>query len=226
MSSSAGTRRRLRKAGTRGVPRAERERQILEVAGHEFASRGYHAVSMDDIAQRAGVSKPIVYAYFGSKDGLYLAYVERAGNELLDRMRAAGDPSHEPQARLRAGTVEFLNFVAERRDGWAVLYAEAAAQGGPLAEQLVELRSRVAHMIERLLREAFQEHGENPPADAALNGIANALVGAGESLANWWLGHQRQEAEEVANWLVAFGRAAVDETVAQPNGQSTRRRTR
>src|SRR5215212_2640227 len=125
MPSAARTRRPPRKAGTRGMPRAERTRQILAVAGHEFATRGYYAVSMDEAAEQAGVSKPMVYAYFGSKDGLYLAYVEQAGQDLLDRLRAAGAPSLAPQARLRAGVVEFLKFVADRRDGWAVLYAEA-----------------------------------------------------------------------------------------------------
>ena len=62
-----------RRAGSRGVPRAVREPQILEVAGRIFAARGYHAASMDEIAAAADVTKPLVYAYFGSKEGLYVA---------------------------------------------------------------------------------------------------------------------------------------------------------
>ena len=64
-----------------------REPQILEVAGQVFAARGYHAASMEEIAARADVTKPMVYSYFGSKERLYLAYIERSGRELLDRMR-------------------------------------------------------------------------------------------------------------------------------------------
>ena len=197
------------------MPRAEREPQILEVAGHEFASRGYHAVSMDDVAEQANVSKPMVYAYFGSKDGLYLAYVERAGSELLARMRGAGEPSLEPQARLHAGVLEFLNFVAERRDGWAVLYSEAAAQGGPLAGRIADLRSRIARIVERLLAESLECRGVSPQTATSLNGLAHAFVGAGESLANWWLAHPDVEADELAGWLLAFGRAGLDEAIGQ-----------
>jgi AcrR family transcriptional regulator len=186
------------------MPRAERAREILAVAGHEFATRGYYAVSMDDVAERAGVSKQMVYAYFGSKDGLYLAYVEQAGQDLLDRLRAAGDPSLAPQARLRAGLVEFLKFVAERRDGWAVLYAEAAAQGGPLAGRIAALRLRITRIVERLLEDTVGD-GLDAKERAQIEGAAHALVGAGESLANWWLDHPEIEADEVAGWLLRLG---------------------
>ena len=197
------------------MPRAERERQILEVAGHEFASRGYHAVSMDDVAEGAGVSKPMVYAYFGSKDGLYLAYVEQAGTELLERMRRAAAPAVDPQARLRAGVVQFLKFVEERRDGWALLYAEAAAQGGPLAGQIAGLRSRIARIVERLLTDAVAAASSSPVEATTAAGAAHGLVGAGESLANWWLTHPELDAEEVAEWLVAFARAAIEEAIGR-----------
>ena len=213
MSPSARSRSRPRKAGTRGIPRAERERQILDVAGREFASRGYHAVSMDDVAGRAGVSKPMVYAYLGSKEHLYLAYVEGAGEELLDRMRRAGDPSHDPPVRLRAGVIEFLRFVAERREGWAVLYAEATAQGGPLAGRIAGLRLRITRIVERLLAETMEEDRDNPQRAVGIEGLAHGLVGAGESLANWWLKHPEVEPEEVTDWLVAFAGAAVPGTL-------------
>ena len=197
------------------MPRPEREQRMLEVAGRLFAHRGYHAVSMDEVAEQADVSKPMVYAYFGSKDGLYLAYVEQAGKELLARIRDAADPSDEPHARLHAGVLEFLRFVDERRDGWAVLYAEAAARGGPLAIQIAELRSRIAFIVKRLLQESTGTDGEAALATASLEGVAHAVVGAGESLANWWLAHPDIEAEQVTGWLMAFGRASVEEVVGR-----------
>jgi AcrR family transcriptional regulator len=150
-------------------------------------------------------SEPMVYAYFGSKDGLYLAYVERAGEELLDRLRAAGDQSGEADARLRAGVVEFLRFVAERREGWAVLYAEAAAQGGPLAGRIAKLRGRIIRIVERLLSATVASGHSGSEERKRVEGTAHALVGAGESLANWWLSHPEIDAEEVAGWLLVSG---------------------
>ena len=166
------------------MPRSVREPQILEVAGRVFAARGYHAASMDEIAARADVTKPMVYSYFGSKERLYLAYIERSGAELLERCEPP--PSWRPADRSpRAGILEFLRFVEERRDGWQVLYAEAAARGGPLAEQVANLRAAIARMIGRLLVESASTEAAGE-ASAAIDGVAHAFVGGGESLANWW----------------------------------------
>ena len=81
-----------RTAGRRRVPRAEREQSMLDAAGRAFAAHGFHAASMDAIAADAGISKPMLYNYFGSKQGLYVAFVERDGRELLESMRMAGSP--------------------------------------------------------------------------------------------------------------------------------------
>ena len=195
-----------------------REPQILEVAGRVFAARGYHAASMDEIAQRADVTKPLVYSYFGSKERLYLTYIERSGGELLARMGAAAEPDAPPIARLRAGILEFLRFVKERRDGWQVLYSEAAASGGPLAEEVANLRAAIAKMIGRLLTETAGASGET---SAVLNGVAHALVGAGESLANWWLADPELPAERAADLLVAFAQAGVEQALGTGARDST-----
>jgi AcrR family transcriptional regulator len=205
---AAGRPPKTRRAGSRGVPRAVREPQILEVAGQVFADRGYHAASMDEIAAAADVTKPLVYAYFGSKQGLYVAYIERSGRELLDRMRAAAAPGAPPYERLQSGVLEFLRFVDERRDGWQVLYSEAAARGGPLAEEVATLRTSIAAMIHRLLLQSI-DGGDSPATKAEIDGVAHAFVGAGESLANWWLTHPELPAERAAALLVALGRAGV-----------------
>jgi AcrR family transcriptional regulator len=196
------------------VPRAVREPQILEVAGRVFAARGYHAASMEEIAEQADVTKPMIYAYFGSKESLYVAYIERSGRELLDRMRAAADPSASPSERLQSGMLEFLGFVEERRDGWQVLYSEAAASGGPLAKEVASLRAAIAGIITRLLTETIPDERVSPDTRAALDGVAHAVVGAGESLANWWLAHPEVPRERAAQLLIALGRAGVDEATA------------
>src|SRR5205085_6392843 len=103
--------RSLKRAGTRGVPREQREQLILDVAGQVFARGGYHSASMDEIAQLADVSKPMLYAYFGSKEGLYAAYIDRTGRELLERLLKAAGADDSPGEALHARILEFLAFV-------------------------------------------------------------------------------------------------------------------
>jgi AcrR family transcriptional regulator len=185
------------------MPRAAREQLILDVAGGVFARDGYHAASMDEIAAGADVSKPMVYAYFDSKERLYLAYIERTGRELLDRLVRPTRPEDAPLDRLRARITEFLAFVDEHRDGWRVLFAEAASNR-PLADEVADLRARIVAAVRRMIDEAGLEI-----APQAGDGMAHAIVGAGESLANWWLEQPSVSRELVVDWYVGLVRAAV-----------------
>jgi AcrR family transcriptional regulator len=197
------------------MPRAERERLILDVAGPVFAEHGYHATSMDEIAAGADVSKPMLYAYFGSKEGLYLAYLQRTGGELVQRLLRAGERSRAlpAQAQLRVPVDAFLTFVEEHRDGWTVLFRETTAIM-PVAEEVAWLRARIAGAVQRMLT-AGGACDRGLPADA----IAHAIVGAGESIANWWLAHPEVDREQVAGWYVGLVQSAVTvagKTVAPP----------
>src|SRR5690349_18157807 len=87
----------------RRVPRAEREEAMLEAAGLAFADHGFHRASMDAIATAAGISKPMLYSYFGSKEGLYAAYIERSGQALLTALRNAAPTEASARERLSAG---------------------------------------------------------------------------------------------------------------------------
>ena len=188
------------------MPRERREQLILDVAGHVFARAGYDAAPMDEIAERAGVSKPMLYTYFGSKEGLYLAYIERAGGELLERLVGAAPIGDQSAAGLRSRITEFLAFVEEHADGWRVLYREMASTR-PLAERVAQLRARIVDAIRRMIETA----PETRPvyAGAAADAIAHAIVGAGESLANWWLNHPELPRETVAGWYLQVLRAVL-----------------
>jgi AcrR family transcriptional regulator len=94
---------------------------------------------MDEIAELAGVSKLMLYAYFGSKEGLYLAYVDRSGRELVERLVAAAPADDRSTAGLRARITEFLAVVEEHADGWTVLFREVASTR-PFAERVAGLR--------------------------------------------------------------------------------------
>jgi AcrR family transcriptional regulator len=186
------------------MPRADRERLILDVAGTVFARDGYHSASMDEIAATADVSKPMLYAYFASKEGLYLAYINRVGRELVDRLIGAAGRAEPGSARLRAPIGEFLAFVEEYRAGWTVLFHELTASQ-PLAEEVAQLRGQVTGAVCRMLQSA----GGGPADDPAADGIAHAIVGAGESIANWWLAHPDVPRAEVTDWYVGLVQSAA-----------------
>jgi AcrR family transcriptional regulator len=134
------------------------------------------------------------YAYFGSKEGLYLAYIHRAGRELVERLVNPTLPTGDRPSRLRARIVEFLSFVEEHRDGWRVLFREVGSSR-PFAENVAETREQIAQTIRRMIEVSALDHP--PPASDA---IAHAIVGAGESLANWWLDHPEVGRDQVADW--------------------------
>jgi AcrR family transcriptional regulator len=185
------------------MPRERRGQLVLDAAGRVFARAGYESAPMDEIADMAGVSKPMLYAYFGSKEGLYLAYVERSGGELLERLVSAAPADDQSAAGLKARITEFLAFVEEHGDGWKVLFREVASTR-PFAERVAGLRERIAEAIGRMLDASGLEYA--PPASDA---IAHAIVGAGESLANWWLDHPEVPRDQVAAWYLSVVQAVV-----------------
>ena len=169
-----------RKPRRRKLPRADRERQMLRVAAGVFGRRGYHAASMDEIARRCGVTKPMLYAYFGSKDGLYLATVDRMGASLVaavERLLAEPDAGR----RLRLGVDVVLEFIQRDRHGWAVLYSEGLGEG-PVAKHVARYRDAIVQAAAVTLADAV------PGRDARhAEPYAIGLLGAGEALARWWL---------------------------------------
>ena len=188
------------------MPRERREQLILYVAGQVFARAGYHSASMDEIADLAGVSKPMIYAYFDSKERLYLAYIERAGRDLEQRLISASAPDRRPASILRARITEFLAFVEEHGDGWRVLFREVGSTQ-PIAEHVAEIRERIAAAIRSMIEAgAGSWPGYGPPMSDA---IAHALVGAGESLANWWLDHPDVGRDQVADWYLGVVQAVL-----------------
>lgn len=183
MSKSSG----MPTSGER-LARAQRERLMLEAAGEAFASRGFHGSSMDEIAHASGVSKPMLYRYFDSKEDLYAAYLRATGRELVDRVRAPETRGQPPQVRLREGLRAFLTYVAEHRAGWAVLHGETAGPpAAQIAREVAELRARIILMLTNLF------------GDAA---FAHAFAGAAESLATWWVNEPEASVDEAIALLM------------------------
>jgi AcrR family transcriptional regulator len=168
-----------------------RREQILDAADAVFAHGGFHATSMDEIAERVGVGKPVLYRHFGSKEGLYVAALERAGQQLVERLAAVAE-QRDARAQLEAGVLAFFGFVEERRESWIVLHREANGAAEP-AERLRELRGRMAATIATLI---------DPRPSVATEAVAHAIVGAGEALATFWVEHPEVPRAEVAAQLV------------------------
>src|SRR6201999_3233892 len=122
-----------RTTSRRRTARAEREDGMLHAAGEGFARSGFHDASMDAIAEVAGISKPMLYNYFGSKQGLYAAYIQRSGRALLTCMREADSRDAPAAQRLHTGILAFLTYAEEHRAGWTILHREILAQGGVVA---------------------------------------------------------------------------------------------
>lgn len=204
MSDPVSTPIRPRTPGRRKVPRAVREREMLEVAERVFAERGYHAASVDAIAEGAGITKPMVYAYFGSKEGLYVACMERARRRLFETIDEAADADAPPDEQLWNGVLAFFAFVAESGESWSILFGEPTSRDGPFAVEASRLRAQLARLVAQLLGEAAAAEGLEPARIGAIDPLAHALVGAAESLAGWWMDHPDEPTERVAVWLMNF----------------------
>jgi AcrR family transcriptional regulator len=177
------------------VPRELRQRQIVELAEQLFAERGYAGASMDELSRRAGVTKPVIYELFGSKDGLFRACVERAMRGMADSVAAAVRAETVPEARLRAGGIAFLRFAADNRVAWDLL---AMGGGGRFADQVQIVRRSQAQLIRQLMEEMAAEGVDARELEAAAYAVNSAYEGA----AHWMWEHPDVPVERVADWIV------------------------
>jgi len=179
------------------MARADRELQMLAVAEEVFAERGHQAASMDEIAERVGVSKPMLYAYFGSKDGLLLACIRRARAELREVTTAAIADGGSPREVLRRGLVAHFRFIDAHTSAWAVLRTEATLVG-PAAAEVEEVRNQQAALI------AESTAALAPGADPLLvEAYAQLLVGATERISRWREGHPGITPDAAADLIIA-----------------------
>jgi AcrR family transcriptional regulator len=175
---------------------------MLEVAHRLFAGEGFGAVTMDDVAAHVGVTKPLLYAYFGNKDFLYIACMEPAGEAMLASVGSAVREAENPADALRHGLHAFFAFVESDRDAWRVLFDETLPAGGEIALRVGEYRERLAEIIaaSQLSRLPARRRAR---AAAETEALATALLGACEALARWWLHTGSMSSEAAADLLIA-----------------------
>ncbi|TQC47533.1 TetR/AcrR family transcriptional regulator [Rhodococcus sp. WS4] len=165
--------------GTKRLPRAVREQQMLDAAVDVFSDRGFHETSMDAIAAKAEISKPMLYLYYGSKDELFAACIQREGLRFVEALAPAGDPGLSPREQLRRALEGFLGFVGKHRKSWMVLYRQALGQQA-FVGSVQSSRDRLIELTAHLLESSTKD--PEPGQDFEL--IAIALVGAGEAVAD------------------------------------------
>lgn len=170
---------------------------MLDAAVRVFSERGFHAASMDDIAVAAGISKPMVYAYLGAKEDLFIACLHREGTRLMEAIVGVVELDLPPEEQLWRGLRAFFGFVGRHRDGWSVLYRQARGQE-PFAAEAAAMRRRMVEVVAGLLARVVGVTGARPPRADDLTAMAYALVGAGESLADWVVDHPEEDPEVTA----------------------------
>jgi AcrR family transcriptional regulator len=184
------------------LPRAERMEQTVAAAHGLFAERGYAAVTMDGVAAAVGVTKPLLYNYFGNKEQLYLAVLERAGDGLLDTVVAAVGDTTNPTEALSLGLHAFFDFVDQDRAAWSVLFDETLPAGGEIAERVAGYRTRLCDLIAASLLAQMPERSRER-ARTEVEALSTAVMGAAEALVRWWLRTGAMPATDAAELLIA-----------------------
>jgi AcrR family transcriptional regulator len=190
MGSETETRRRMR------AP--ERREQLLQVARTVFSRRGFHTVTMEDVAREAGVTKPILYDHFPSKRDLYRGLLEADLAALKDRIHAALESSTGNRERIRASFQAYFDFVDEEGEGFRLLMQEASGAEGEFRELIARFRVGVlAEVTEVILRESRGNLDRDEAEDVALG-----LIGMAEMVAQHEPGRSKDERRRTVDTLV------------------------
>jgi AcrR family transcriptional regulator len=210
----------LRRHEHRRVPRELRRRHLLELATQLFTERGFDAASMDELAERAGVSKPVIYDQFGSKDGLLAEVVDALGVELNHAVILAVQGKTEPRDLLESGSLAFYRFVGQRRGTWAMIFGAFRGVGTSphtAQEKLAEIRARQDTLVGNVILVAARAQGTEPDP-IEVSAITRGLNGVYEGLVEWWEAHPEIKPEQLAQWTVALVLPGLNELARGSGG--------
>ncbi len=185
----------------------ERRNQLIEIGRVVFAERGYEATSVEEIAERAGISKPIVYEHFGGKEGLYAVIVDREMEHVIGEITLAISDG-TPRERIEGAALAFLRYVKDRPDGFAVLSRDAPANVG-----MASLLSEVADRVGQIFAAEFKKAGFNTKAAPI---YAQALIGMVTFVGQWWQEDQSISVEEAASHISALAWMGLRHLPKQP----------
>jgi AcrR family transcriptional regulator len=185
-----------RPRGTR-LPRLARRRQLLGAAQEVFVAQGYHAAAMDEIAERAGVSKPVLYQHFPGKLELYLALLDEHAESLVKTVRDALGSTTDNKLRVQASMQAFYDFVAGEGEAYRLVFESDLRNVAPVRARVDRANQQCAEMIAQVI----VEDTGCPEDEAHLLGMG--LVGMAEVSARYWLGQHRPIPKETAESIIA-----------------------
>jgi AcrR family transcriptional regulator len=203
---------RKKKKSPKRLTASARRAQLIDIGREVFAERGYGATSVEEIAARAKVSKPILYDHFGGKEGLYAVIVDRELEYIVSRITEAV-ASGPPRARLEKATFAYLTYVRERPLGFAVLLRDAPQQqrSGEMPALMYDLADRVGDVF----TDQFHEAGYDPESAPI---YAHALVGMVAFVGQWWTECSKPPSTEtVARHIAALAWMGLRHLPKQPN---------
>jgi AcrR family transcriptional regulator len=178
------------------LPRSARRKQLLKAAQDIFVAQGYHAAAMDDIAERAGVSKPVLYQHFPGKLELYLALLDTHCDVLVENIRAAMAATADNKARVANATRAYFDFVDHESEAFRLVF-ESDLRNEPAVRERVERAERGC--IEAITDTIMADTGVSR---AHAEVLAAGLVGSSETAARFWLAGGRQVPKDEAEQLV------------------------
>jgi AcrR family transcriptional regulator len=179
------------------LPRTARRRQLLDAALSVFVAQGYHAAAMDDIADRAGVSKPVLYQHFPGKRDLYLALLDESAAALMDAVRAAMTSTNDNKARVRATVSAYYNFVEDKNGAFRLVFESDLTGEAEVRDRLDAVERQCANAVAAVIA----EDTGLPEAEAQLLGAG--LAGIAQVTARTWAAGGEPLPREQAIDLVA-----------------------
>jgi AcrR family transcriptional regulator len=214
-SATSDEQPRGRRARAEATPRvrmsaAQRREQLIAIGRQLFAERGFDGTSVEEVAARAKVSKPVVYEHFGGKEGLYAVVIDREVRSLLDRIAAALTAGH-PRELLEQAALALLDYIEEEPHGFRVLVRESPVLSP--AGNFSSVMNDVAHQVEHILGAEFKQRGFDPKF-AEL--YSQALVGMVALVGQWWPEARKPKKEMVAAHLVNLAWNGLSHLEAKP----------
>ncbi|WP_164018589.1 TetR/AcrR family transcriptional regulator [Pyxidicoccus trucidator] len=200
------------------LPASARRAQLIDVGRSVFARRGYEGTSVEELAEVAKVSKPVIYEHFGGKEGLYAVIVDREMEYVVRRIAEAIAVGTARQ-RVEQGAIAFLMYVKDHPDGFAVLAHDTpvtSARGG-MSSLLNDVAERVGHIF----LTSFKSAGYDPKVAPI---YAHALVGMVTFVGQWWTGVRKPPVEEVAAHITSLVWMGLRHLPKRPEISSKRRK--
>lgn len=195
------------------LSRGERYELILIEAIDVFGTRGYHNVSMDDVAEAAGVSKALVYQHFASKDELYLEVLRLFQQKLADMVLPAWTQDLPPQERFWRGFVAFFTFIEQNREAWGVLYRDSVEIDESMVKGIHGLNTEMAEVIAAAFLEELEGRDVNPLMKQYSLVAGHAVVGACHALADYWQDHPEENVLRIAATAMAVMWQGFDQMI-------------